>query len=168
MNLNNIPVDELVVIDANIILYAAQQLSPQCKRLLYRCADNDVKGVLPAHILAEIMHQLMIAEARDNGWIQGTNPAKQLTRNPDIVKKLFRYEEVLRDILAIGLQIEPLQSEDFITALDIQHRFGLLTNDALLVAVARRLRTKSIVSADKIFSQVQGFLVYAPDDLNEL
>ena len=98
MNLNNIPVDDLVVIDANIILYAVQQLSSQCKRLLYRCADNDVKGILPTHILAEIMHQLMIAEARDNGWIQGTNPAKQLSKNPDIVKKLFRYEEVLRDI----------------------------------------------------------------------
>jgi len=165
MNLNDIPDDELVVLDANIILYATQKLSPQCERLLFRCANEEVKGILPSHILAEIMHQLMIAEARDNDWIQGPNPAKQMIKKPQIVKRLFRYEEILRDLLAIDLQIEPLRSEDFLTAMPMQNRFGLLTNDALLVAISQRLRTKSIVSADKIFRHIKGFLVYAPDDL---
>ncbi|NIQ12028.1 hypothetical protein GWO43_15075, partial [candidate division KSB1 bacterium] len=82
MNINDIPSGEATIIDANIVLYATQQASQQCKRLLLRCADDDVKGILPTHILAEIMHQLMIAEARDNGWIKGPNPARQLAEKP--------------------------------------------------------------------------------------
>ena len=109
MNLNEIPSGDMVVIDANIILYAAQQASQQCKRLLMRCADDDVRGILPTHLLAEVMHRLMIAEARDNGLVKGPNPARQLAEKPDLVKRLFRYEELMRDILTIGFQIEPVR-----------------------------------------------------------
>ncbi len=165
MNPNDIPADEFALIDANIFLYAAQQLSQQCTELLYRCADDEVKGILPAHILAEIMHHLMTAEARDNGWIKGPNPARQLAEKPELVKVLVRYEEMVRDILAIGFQIEPLVEEDFLSAIMIQRRFGLLTNDALSIAIAQRLRVKNFVSADKAFARVQGLLLYAPDDL---
>ncbi len=165
MNINDIPSGEATIIDANIVLYATQQASQQCKRLLLRCADDDVKGILPTHILAEIMHQLMIAEARDNGWIKGPNPARQLAEKPELVKKLNRYEDLMREMFAIGFLLEPLQQEDFITAMSAQRRFGLLTNDALSVAIAQRLRAKAFASADKVFTGVQGLMVYAPGDL---
>lgn len=165
MNLDKIPDGERVIIDANIILYAVQQASQQCKRLLLRCAGDELQGILPAHILAEVMHQFMLAEARDNGWIEGSNPARQLSKNPHLVKKLVRYEDMLRDLLAIGFQIEPLKEQDFISALPVQRRYGLLTNDALLVAIAQRLRAKAFTSADKAFARVQRLRIYAPDDL---
>ena len=121
--------------------------------------------MLPVHVLAEIMHNLMTAEARENGWIKSPNPARQLAAQPELVKKLMRYEDFVRDILTIGFQLESLTHEDFLTAMTVQRRFGLLTNDALSVALALRLRVKSFASADKAFSRVQGLLVYAPEDL---
>ncbi len=157
----------MVVIDANIILYAVQQASQQCKRLLLRYADDDVRGLLPTHILAEVVHRLMIAEARDNGWVKGPNPARQLAAKPDLVKRLFRYEELVQDILTIGFQIEPVREEDFLDAMMMQRRFGLLTDDALSVAITRRLGVKVFASADKALTQVQGLHVYAPDDLED-
>ncbi len=48
----------------------------------------------------------------------------------------------------------------------IQREFGLMTNDALFIAVAERLRVKSIASADKGLSKVSGFLIYSPDDVH--
>ena len=165
MNLNQIPANEVVLIDANIFIYAIQQLSQQCKRLLLRCADEELIGVLPIPVLAEVMHQLMLAEARDNGWIHAANPAKQLSRQPEIVQKLSRYEDCIRDLLALGLRLEPLGAEDFTTAMNLQRRFGLLTNDSLLVAMMQRLRITSLASADQIFSRVQGIMVYGPDDI---
>ena len=165
MNLNKIPSGEITVIDANIVLYAMQRSSQQCKRVLSRCAEEDITGVLPLHILAEIMHQLMIAEARDNGWIHGPNPARQLGEQPDRVRGLVRYEGIVRDILAIGLRLESLQREDFLTAMSIQRQAGLRTNDALLVAVAQRLRANSVTSADQSFAKVQRLLTYTPDDI---
>ena len=166
MNLNDIRDDETVVVDANILLYAIQKESQQCKRLLLRCADGDLTCIVPMHILAEVMHVLIISEARDNGWITGGNPAKQLASKPELIKRLIRYETLMRDLLAVGFQLEPLMKEDFISAMTIQKQFGLLTNDALFVAVGQRFRTKAIVSADKVFSEVLGVMVYMPDDMS--
>lgn len=165
MNLNKIPAGEITLIDANVIVYAMQKNSFQCKRLLARCAGEDVTGIVPLHILAEVMHLMIISEARDNGWIKGPNPARQLDEQPERVRGLARYEGFMRDILGVGLVLEPLQREDFLTAMTVQRQAGLLTNDALFIAVGQRLRANSISSADRAFSRVQGMLHYAPDDL---
>ena len=167
MNLLKIPSEQPVIIDANIFIYANQRASSQCVKLLERCANNEVFGIIPTHILAEVMHVLMLAEAKDIGIIKGPNPARQLTENPQSVKSLNRYESLVRDLLAIGLQLESLQREDFITAMSLQRQYGLLTNDALFLAIATRLRVTAIVSTDSIFKSVQGIIQYSPDDLNE-
>lgn len=165
MNLDSLQKGTEVVIDANIFIYAMRLQSNQCKRLLLRCANNELNGFLPAHVLAEVMHKLMISEARDNDWIQGTNPARLLSERPDIVKKLFRYENLIKDLLAINLQIVSAGQEDFLTVLRVQREFGLMTNDALFIAVAERLRIKTIVSADKALASVRGMILYCPDDI---
>ncbi|MFZ1321180.1 MAG: type II toxin-antitoxin system VapC family toxin [Ignavibacteria bacterium] len=154
-----------IIIDANIIIYAIQKESEQCKNLLLKCAEEEINGILPVHILAEVMHILMISEARDNGWITGSNPAKQLSEKPDRVRQLLRYENLMKDLMSINLNIISLKQEDFLTTMRIQREFGLLTNDALLVAVSERLRVQGIASADKRFGLVSGKILYSPDDI---
>jgi predicted nucleic acid-binding protein len=163
--LDRIPGGENILIDANICLYAIRRESLQCERFLERCAKAEVAGILTTHIVAEIMHQLMIAEARDNQWIKGSNPARQLALAPERVRSLRKYEEVVRDLIGFGVSIEPVLQEDIFAAMSIQRQAGLLTNDALLVAVGKRLRVTNIASADKAFSRVEGILVYSPDDM---
>lgn len=167
MNLLQIPQQQPVIIDTNIFVYAAQRDSKQCMRLLEKCATDEMFGILPTHILAELTHVLMLAEARDIGLIKGSNPAKQLAENPNKIKTLNRYEVLIRDLLSIGLKLESLQREDFLTAMSLQKQYGLLTNDALFLAVATRLRVTTVVSADSIFKNIQGILLYSPDDINE-
>lgn len=166
MNLELIQRGDTIIIDANILIYAIQQESTQCKRLLIQCAGDEINGVLPLHILAEVIHVLMISEARDNGWIQNSKQVKQLSEKPDRIKSLFRYESLIKDLLAINLNLVSLQQEDFITGMRIQREFGLMTNDALLIAIAERLRIKSIASADKALASVRGMILYSPDDIN--
>jgi predicted nucleic acid-binding protein len=165
MNLNAIKSDSSILIDANIFIYAMQKLSKQCERLLSRCSEGEVQGVVPLHILAEVMHIMMITEARDNSWISGSNPGKSLSEKPERVRSLVRYESFIRDILIMGFHLEPVSREDFITALSIQRKTGLLTNDALLAAVGERLRVAAIASADKVFSRIQGMQHYSPTDM---
>jgi hypothetical protein len=86
MNLNQIPKSDIVLIDANIILYALWGKSEQCKRLIRRNAEGEVYAVTTPHIVAEVMHQLMVAEARENGWITGSNPARQLAEQSERVE----------------------------------------------------------------------------------
>lgn len=140
MTLDQIPKNDIVLIDANIILYALRDKSAQCKRLIRRCVEREIFSVITSHILAEVTHRLMMVEAHENGWITGANPARQLSEQPERVKVLIRYEQAIKNLLAIGIRLEFLEKEDFITMMRVQRESGLLTNDALLVACAERLR----------------------------
>lgn len=166
MTLSKIPVGAILVVDANIIVYAIEELSAQCQDLLVRCSQGELTCILPYHTLAEVMHQLMISEARGNGWIKGSNPARQLAEHPEHVRSLMLYKEIVRDIFATGFVMEALQREDFGAAMEVQHKTGLLTNDALLVAIAQRVRANAIITADHDFSRVRGITIYTPDDIS--
>jgi predicted nucleic acid-binding protein len=165
MNLNDIKTGSNVIIDANIFIYALQKSSQQCERLLDRCIDEELYGIVPLHVLAEVMHRMMIAEARDNNWISGSNPTKRLSEQPDRIRALVRYENKTKDLLAMGLQMEPVIQEDFISAMIVQRQAGLMTNDALLVAVCQRLRINAIASADTKLREIPGIFLFSPDDI---
>ena len=82
-----------------------------------------------------------------------------------MVRQLSVYAEDVRDLIDGGLIIEPVRPEDFLVALEIQEQHGLLTNDSLNLAVAKRLGIREIATADKAFDSVQGAIVYKPEDL---
>lgn len=165
MNPGRIQSGDMVVIDANILVYANRQKSKECVQLLSRCACGEVRGVVPMPMVAELMHTLMLIEARENGWIDRPNPSRVLSEKPELVRRLTHYEKQMHQFLGIGLRLESVVAIDLIEALGIQREFGLLTNDSLLVAVARRLNCDSVASADGAFRTLEGFLVYAPEDL---
>lgn len=165
MNLLDIKSGEWVVIDTNILVYANQQKSDECVQLMRRCAAQEILGIVPVPMVAELIHTLMLIEARENGWIERAKPVRALAERPEVVRRLSRYEISVREFLGIGMRIEPAVAIDLIETMNIQREFGLLTNDALLLAVARRLNCSAIASADKAFQSIQGIMAYAPDDL---
>jgi len=165
MNILQIPNNQPVIIDTNIFVFANQRISNQCLKLLEKCAKGDALGILPVHILSKLIQILMIEESKDLGLINGTNSTKQLGDNPNKIKSLNRYESMVKDLLSIGLQLESIYREDFLTSLRIQRQFGLKINDALFLAIAERLRITAIVSTNNIFKNVRGVILYSPDDL---
>ena len=154
-----------VAVDTNILIYANQRRSPECVGFLERCASGELQGVVPAPMVAELVHALMLIEARENNWIERANPARALSARPDLVRRLTRYEARTREFFGIGLRTEPVGTADFLEAMRIQKEAGLLTNDALLLAVARRLNCDAVASADRAIAQAPGFAVFAPSDL---
>lgn len=167
MNLNAISKSEYVLLDANIFLYGVLHKSDQCVRLLRRCAEHEVNGIVGFQHFAELMHRLMMVEARDNGWISGRNPTRSLSERPERVRALTRYADGMRGLLASGFIFKPPLKEDFLAALNIQRQYGLLTNDALFISIAERLRIQAVASADKACERVRGIILYSPDDLEE-
>ena len=165
MNLMNIDPSKPLMLDANIFLYAIQRKSAQSVDLIDRIAGGEINCFVTSHILAEVMHVLMIEEARSNGAITGGNPARKLSERPEIIRSLYIYENVFEDIINLGINIETVGKTDLMEALVIQRRYGLLTNDSLIVAVAKRLGITSLASADKVFSKVRNLTLYAPDDI---
>ena len=167
MNLGEIRGGSVVVIDANILVYANQQKSKECVQLLQRCASDEVKGIVPMPMVAELMHTLMLIEARENGWIKRSNPSRTLSEKPELIQRLTNYEKQMHQFMGISLRLESVTRIDMLEAMSIQREFGFLTNDSLLIATARRLNCDSVVTADRAFERLRGFLVYAPEDLRD-
>ncbi len=71
----------------------------------------------------------------------------------------------MRDILNSELDVEPVQPGDLTLALELQRLHGLLTNDSMHLAVAKRLGIHGIATADGSFENVPGIIVYKPTDL---
>jgi predicted nucleic acid-binding protein len=165
MNLDEIPDHASVLIDANILIYAANRRSPQCVRFLARCGEEKFSSIIPTHILAETMHVLMLEEARENNWATGANPARILSQQPERIMMLHRYESAIRELIASVTHIEPVFEQDYTAALALQRTTGLLTNDALFAATAQRLRVDAIASADSAFKRLADVSLYLPDDL---
>ena len=153
-----------VAIDTNILVYANQRRSPECIEFLKRCISGELQGVVPFPMVAELVHALMLIEARENNWIERANAARALAERPDLVGRLTRYEIQMREFFGIGLRIEPAGAADILEAMRIHKEAGLLTNDALLLAVARRLNCEAVASADKAIAQAPGFRVFSPAD----
>lgn len=165
MKLSAAPAGATLLVDANILLYAAHGVSEEAGRFLLRCASGEVRGVITSVALAEFCHRRMLMEAAAAGLI-GSNPARALARKPALVRKLSHYAEDVRDLADGGLAFEPVLREDFTIAVELQQRFALLTNDSLNLAVARRLAIPNLATADSQFDPVTGLTVFKPSDLS--
>ncbi len=167
MNLDDIPSGSLCVLDTNILIYAEQGASHQAQRLLRRVEEDDVTGVLPQPVWQETVHRLMVMEALMLGHVRGGNPARQLAKRPEVVKRLTRYRDKIEALVTLGLRFESCQESDLLDrAIEIQARCGLLTNDSLIAAMALRVNADGLVSADERFAQISEIRVYTPSDLS--
>ena len=98
--------------------------------------------------------------------LSGGNPAARLANKPEIVRTLSLYRTKIRALVDLGLRFERCEPSDLLqSAFDLQTRYGLLTNDAVILAVAIRLEADCLVSRDKGFLPVEEIDVLAPSDL---
>ncbi len=165
MNLERILNGASIFIDANIFIYAVGRYSEQCRQLLKRCAARSINGKTSSVVIAEFCHRRMLNEARAKGLISPKSNPRELSAKRPYLTRLVDYENEVRDLLAGQVKIEPVLAEDFLVALPFQKHFGLLTNDSLNLAVAKRLGLTEFVTADAEFANVAGLVVYRPDDL---
>ena len=166
MNLDDIPAGSLCVIDTNVLVYAEQGVSGQAQRFLRRCSKGELTGVLPQTVWQELTHRLMLAEAAMKHGSLGGNPAARLAGKPEIIRGLSLYQSKVRNLIDLGLRFESCTQDDLLqSAFDLQKRYGLLTNDSVVLAVAVRLEADALVSSDKGFRSVEEVTVFAPSDL---
>ncbi|MGQ0652824.1 MAG: type II toxin-antitoxin system VapC family toxin [Betaproteobacteria bacterium] len=166
MNLDDIPAGSLCVADTNVLLYAEHGASLQAKRFIRRCSSGEVKAVLPQPVWQEFAHKLMLAEATFRGLIGGSNPTAKLAQKPDAVRSLTLYQAKVKTLIDLGFGFEPCQRADLVeSAFALQAKHGLLTIDAVILAVALRLKADVLVSSDKAFRGVSELELYYPTDL---
>ncbi len=165
MTIEEVPDGSHLVLDANILVYHFSGQSQQCRQLLRRCKQGRVSGYCTTHIALEALHRLMAVEAVEAGLIASGRPASQLQAAPDLVKGLTRSPRSIASLGLLGLRLVPLEESALARVPWYCAQYGLLANDAALLAVMEGLGTPNLATADKHFRCLAGLNVYWPSDL---
>jgi predicted nucleic acid-binding protein len=88
--------------------------------------------------------------------------ANWLRRHPADVQQLTLHRHALDNLAAIPLTILPVNGAHVSRAADLSIAHGLLTNDALIVAVMQDHGLQELASLDADFDRVPGITRYTP------
>ncbi|MBF6571347.1 MAG: type II toxin-antitoxin system VapC family toxin [Candidatus Binataceae bacterium] len=163
--LAGLPAGTLVLIDANIFVYAFRELSTECERFLERCRAQQVFGATTLEVVNDVCHRLMLAEALDEGLI-GRPAAAALAGKRDAIRRLHRYWPLTIQIFEMNIAVLALQEARVRRAHTVRTSYGLLTTDSLLVAAAEENSIENLVTLDSDFDRIPGLTVYKPTDLS--
>jgi predicted nucleic acid-binding protein len=155
----------MVFLDANCLVYAATsdpQYGVTCQQLLERIENKLLRGYTSAHVLGDLSHRLMTIEAALTLGRPMTGIANWLRRHPAEVQRLTQYRQSLDDLQAIPIPILPVTGALVSRAADFSRLHGLLTNDAIIVAIMQEHGLTHLASLDADFDRVPGITRYAP------
>jgi predicted nucleic acid-binding protein len=156
---------DAVFLDANTFIYHSAPdpvLGPPCSQLLQRIENQDLLGFTSLHLLPEIAHKMMTTEANARlGWpFRGM--ANRLRRHPAEVQKLTGHRLTIDRIAHSRVQVLPFTVAQVLGATAASQQYGLLTNDALIVAILQANGLSKIASHDADFDRVAGIARYSP------
>ncbi|MHB1423717.1 MAG: type II toxin-antitoxin system VapC family toxin [Gemmataceae bacterium] len=165
MTFDDIPANAVVFLDTNCLVYAATsdpQWGTACQRLLEQIEKQQFQGCTSAHALGDLSHRLMTIEAALTLGRSMTGIAGWLRRHPSEVQRLNRSRQAIDDLQAIPISILPVTGAQVSRAADFSRQYGLLTNDALIVAIMQEHGLTHLASIDPDFDRVPSITRYAP------
>ena len=153
-----------VFVYANTFVYHFEPhavFGPPCTDLPKRIELKDLSGFTSTHVLSEVAHRLMTMEASVMfNW--PSKIVKRLQQNPASVQQLAQFRSALQKVPQMGIQTLTILPTWLDTAAAISQQAGLLSNDALIVAVMQATGLTQIASEDDDFDRVPGITRYAP------
>lgn len=161
----DLPDHSEIFLDANIFVYhfsGPTQYTDSCSQLLQRIEENRLSGFTSTLVLAETLHRLMIIEAATKLHIEPKLAVRHLKGHPADIKKLDKHLTIPDKIQAIGITILPLDIGEVLKSLELKKEYGLLTNDAINLAIMRNHHFKRIATNDPDFERVTDLMVWKP------
>jgi predicted nucleic acid-binding protein len=166
--LAELPAGTRIFLDATIFLYHFTGASPSCRSLLSRCEAGGLHALTSTVAVAEVTHRLMTIEAVARGLVAPGNVVKKLRSRPEVVRQLSLYQEQAEKIPWMGVEVVPLDRRLLAIAAPLRTRYGLLTNDSILLATALDHGIVAFASADRDFERVDTVQLFCPTDLEEV
>jgi predicted nucleic acid-binding protein len=163
--LERIPDGARIFVDSVIFIYHFTGLSNHCRTLIQRCEYGAVRGITSTLVLAEVTHRLMLIEATAKRLITPGNQAHKLRDKPNVVRELHAYQEQVEQIPLLGIEVQSIEPSLLFRAANLRGKYGLLTNDSLVLQAAVDAASDGLATADGDFECVTELLVYRPADL---
>ncbi len=142
--------------------------SAECERFLTRIASGDVTAFVNTHVLTDLMHKLMLADAYNQGMITSRGAEKlraAFNGDKSLGAKLVKCHSHFRNTLKIGIQVRAVSKSTLLASQVHRQGEALLTGDSLHLETMRRLGVSDIVTQDSDFAKVAGVTVWCPLDV---
>lgn len=165
MILSEIRAGTAVFLDANIFVYHFAPdplLGSACTDLLERISRQEIVAFSSSHVLSNVAHRLMALEAIDQyGW-SSAGIAYRLKQNPAETQKLVRFRHSVEEVANFGVQVLPVLHQEVLQAAVLSQQHGLLSGDALVIALMQTHGLAHLASHDADFDRVPGITRYVP------
>src|SRR6266545_2992352 len=165
MTFASIPPGSRLFLDANTLVYyftADLHYGAACLQLIDRVARQEIQGITSAHVVGDVAHRVMTLEAMHAFGLPARGIAPHLRQHPAELQKLTRFRQAVDLVAPMGIQVVPLDLALVAAATVRSQQYGLLTGDALIVAVMEHHHLTDLASNDADFDRVPGLTRYAP------
>jgi predicted nucleic acid-binding protein len=163
-DLASVPPGRHLFIDANIFIYHFTQspLTAACTAFLQRVEAGDLRGSTSVVTLTEVAHRLMLLEAIRSFGLAPRTAVKHLKEHPSLITQLTQYRRATAAIAAFNVTVVPVISGHLPIAQQHCAQYGLLTNDALMIAVMHVLGLADLASNDPDLRRLPGLTIWQP------
>lgn len=163
--LTRLPPGVSVFVDANILVYHFTQVPPLtqvCRSFLERVARLEVQAFTSAHVAADVIHRVMLAEAIITLGLAPRDAVSYLKSHPDAVSQLQWYRSIPSDIARARIRILDVTYRELHNSKQYRVNHGLLTADSITLAVMERHKLVHLVTNDDDFERVPDIRVWMP------
>jgi len=162
---SDIPASASLFIDANTFVYHFMPhptLGIACANLLARIKRGELFAATSTHVLNDVAHRVMTTEAVAKlGWpVAGI--AQRLRKHPAEIMRLSLFRKAIDDVNQFGVRIVVPPASINTAATAVSQQYGLLSGDALIVAIMQQFGLASIASHDADFDRVPWITRYSP------
>lgn len=165
MTFGDIHAGQSLFVDANTFVCALAPepaLGPPCYQFLERIGRKEIEGFTSAHVFSDVAHLLMSLEACATfGWPYA-GIVNRMKRYPTDVAKFHKFRQALDQIVAIGIHVLPVAVHNVLSAGDLSRQHGLLSGDALILAIMQSHGLDQLASNDADFDRVPGIRRFGP------
>ncbi len=154
-----------IFLDANIFVYHFAQhptFGAACTALLDRIERQELDGFTSTHVLSETAHRLMTLEACTAFSWPYAGVANRLKRQPQELQKLTRFRQAIEFIVASRIHLLTISGDRIVVATALSQQTGLLSNDALIVAIMQHQELANLASCDADFDRISELTRFAP------
>ena len=162
MRLVDFPSGASLFIDANCLLYHFLDSHPSCTYTLHRSELGEIRTFTSLPVLAEVRHRLMVLEASSRFGLPPRKVLAYLKRHSDRIKLLRTAVEAVESLNLLRVEVLVPSTEIFLASQRIGEECGLLTIDALTVAIMRARHLVHLASNDNDFARVPGLTLWRP------
>ena len=160
--LADFPAGDVLFIDANCLLYHFLSTHPSCTFTVHRAELGLIRLCTSLTVLGEVRHKLMILEASRAFGLHPSRVRAYLRRHPGQIRLLRHCRQAIESLPALRVEILTPTMDIFLASQRLGEEYGLLTNDALILATLRAHRLRHLATADRDFRRVQDLTLWIP------